>query len=35
MASPTLDMSLRKHQEIVKDRAAWHAAVRGVAQRHD
>ena len=26
------DMSLGKLQEIVKDRAAWHAAVHGVAK---
>ena len=26
-------MSLRKLQEIVKDREAWHAAVHGVTKR--
>ena len=32
MASPTLDMSLSKLQEIVKDRGAWCAAVHGVTE---
>ena len=27
----SMDMNLSKLQEIVKDRAAWHAAVHGVA----
>ena len=28
----SMDMSLNKHQEIVKDREAWHAAVHGVTK---
>ena len=28
----SLDMSLSEHQEIVKDREAWHAAVHGVSK---
>ena len=28
----TMDMSLSKLQEIVKDRKAWHVAVHGVAK---
>ena len=28
----SMDISLSKHQDIVKDRETWHAAVRGVAK---
>ena len=28
----SVDLNLRKFQEIVKDKGAWHAAVHGVAK---
>ena len=31
----SMDMSLSKRQEIVKDREAWHATVHGVTKRHN
>ena len=29
----SLDMSLSKHQEIVKDKEAWSAVIQGVAKK--
>ena len=31
----SVNISLSKLQEIVKDRENWHAAVHGVTKRHD
>ena len=31
----SMNMSLNKLQEVVKDREAWHAAVHGVTKRYD
>ena len=31
----SMDMSLSKHQEVVKDREPWRAAVHGVEKRNN
>ena len=31
----SMDMSLSKLRDIVKNREAWHVAVHGVTKRHD
>ena len=31
----SMNMGLGRFQELVMDREAWHAAVHGVAKRHD
>ena len=31
----SMDLSLSKLREIVKDREAWHAAVHAILKRHD
>ena len=31
----SLDMSLNKLQEIVKDKESWHAVITGVIKKHD
>ena len=33
--SDSMDMSLSKFREIMKDREAWSAAVHGVTKRHN
>ena len=33
--SDSMDMSLSKFREVVKDREAWHATVHRVTVRHD
>lgn len=35
LCTNSMDMSLSKRREMVKDRETWGAAIHGVAKRHD